>query len=119
MANNIVIIGASGYVGKPTVSHLLKLVDPATVTVATRNPGAAVNDAYRAAGARVIAADLSDVESVKAAFAGAHTVYVIAPGTEVRHTADADAGKDGGIHFVVVALGRDVCWCVPGRVCYP
>ncbi len=38
----IYIVGASGYVGKPTVAAITKLVDPSTVYVVTRNPDAPV-----------------------------------------------------------------------------
>ena len=84
----IVVIGASGYIGKPTLSHLLKLVDPATVYIATRNPDAEVNAPYKAAGAHVIHGDLGNYAATVSAFAGADTVYIIAPGTEVSVAAE-------------------------------
>jgi uncharacterized protein YbjT (DUF2867 family) len=68
----------------PTVSALVRTVGADSVVVATRNPSSAAATGFKELGATVVAGDLNDVEGLKAVFAGARAVYIIAPGTEVR-----------------------------------
>ena len=82
-AGKTVIVGASGYIGKATVALLSRTIGGDKVIVATRNPDAQSADAFRAVGATVVAGDLNHIHTLKAVFAGASAVYVIAPGTEV------------------------------------
>ena len=105
----IVVIGASGYIGKPTLSHLLKLVDPATVYIATRNPDAEVNAPYKAAGAHVIHGDLGNYAATVSAFAGADTVYIIAPGTEVSVAVEWCGMWCRGIEGLAGERGAPLC----------
>ena len=83
-AGKIVVVGASGFSGGPTVSALVRTVGADSVVVATRNPSSAAATGFKELGATVVAGDLNDVEGLKAVFAGARAVYIIAPGTEVR-----------------------------------
>ena len=83
-APKIVVVGASGYIGKATIAHLVKHADPKTVTVVTRNPGAPAAEEFKALGVHVVAGDLGAPASLAAPFAGATSVLIIVPGTEVR-----------------------------------
>ncbi|KAH6842358.1 hypothetical protein B0I37DRAFT_399084 [Chaetomium sp. MPI-CAGE-AT-0009] len=74
MAKLITIVGATGAQGKGVVSAFIN--NPAyKVRAITRNPSSASGQALAAQGAEVVAADLNDVESLKAAFAGSHIIY--------------------------------------------
>ena len=80
---SIVVVGASGFIGKATVALLSKKF-PGRVVVATRNAASEAAQGFQKAGARVVPGDLGTPSSLKAAFTGADAVYVITPGTEVR-----------------------------------
>lgn len=81
----IVIVGASGFIGKATVLSLVQAVGGDRVVVATRNPEAPSADAFKSVGASVVKGDLNHPDALKDAFVGASSVFIIAPGTEVRH----------------------------------
>ena len=84
MSGKIVVVGASGYLGKPTVTALTKAMGAANISVVTRNPAAAATGELGATGATLIKGDFADVDSLKSAFTGAAIAYIITPGTEVR-----------------------------------
>jgi hypothetical protein len=46
-AAKIVVTGASGYIGKATIQHLIKLVTPSNVFVASRNPDSAAAEEFK------------------------------------------------------------------------
>jgi uncharacterized protein YbjT (DUF2867 family) len=74
----IAVVGATGAQGGGLVRAILE--DPAqtfAVRALTRNPDSAGAKALAAAGAEVVAADLDDEASVRAAFEGAHGAYVV------------------------------------------
>lgn len=83
MSGKIVIVGASGYIGKPTVAALAKSVGGGNVFVVTRNLESAAATELAATGATLVKGDFADVESLKSAFAGASIAYIITPGAEV------------------------------------
>jgi NAD(P)H dehydrogenase (quinone) len=84
-APKIVIVGASGAVGKATISHLVKRTDPATIYVVTRNPDSPAAEEFKRLGVQVAAGDLSSPDSLAAPFAGATSVLIILPAVEVRN----------------------------------
>ncbi len=83
-AQKIVVVGASGYIGKATIAHLAKRTDPKNVTVVTRNPVSAAAEEFKKHGVHVVAGDLGTPASLAGPFTGATSVYVIVPGSEVR-----------------------------------
>jgi len=105
MTNKIVIIGATGDVGCPTVTSLVRLVDPSTVCVATRDPECVEARTFQSLGVNVVHGDLNSVESAQAAFAGAWTVYIIFPGVENRGMLAVNgikAAKAAGVRHIVL-----------------
>ena len=103
-APKIVVVGASGYVGKATIAHLVKHADPKTVSVVTRNPGSPTAEEYKALGVHVVAGDLASPGSLAGPFTGATSVYIIVPGTEVG----AALGGEGlGSHAGSVSLSGE------------
>jgi len=92
-------------VGKPTVSYLSKLVDPRCVYVATRDPSAEEGRWFSSLGVNVVPGDLSDVDSVRTAFAGAFCAYIICPGVEERATLACkgiEAAVAAGVRHIVL-----------------
>lgn len=83
-AQKIVVVGASGYIGKATIAHLAKRTDPKNVTVVTRNPDSAAGEEFKKHGVHVVAGDLGTPASLAGPFTGATSVYVIVPGSENR-----------------------------------
>ncbi|MEU4295147.1 NmrA family NAD(P)-binding protein [Kribbella sp. NPDC026596] len=74
----IAVVGATGSQGGGLVRAILE--DPTAefaVRALTRNPESAKAKALAAAGAEVVAADLDDEASVRAAFEGAHGAFVV------------------------------------------
>ena len=74
----IAVVGATGSQGGGLVRAILE--DPTAefaVRALTRNPESAKAKALAAAGAEVVAADLDDEASVRAAFDGAHGAFVV------------------------------------------
>lgn len=74
MTKIITVVGATGAQGKGVVSAFLN--NPAyQVRAITRNPSSAAGQALAAQGAEVVSADLNDLASLQAAFAGSHIVF--------------------------------------------
>src|SRR5260221_3894435 len=97
----IAVVGATGQQGGAVV-RALQTSGQFKVRALTRNPGK-----HRELAEEVIEADLDRTETLKAAFAGAHGVFLVTnfwePGTDElkQATAAARAAKDAGIkHFV-------------------
>ncbi len=63
MSGKIVVVGASGYLGKPTVAALAKSFDPASIVVVTRSTETPAADEFRAAGVTVVKGGFADAES--------------------------------------------------------
>jgi uncharacterized protein YbjT (DUF2867 family) len=97
----IAVIGATGQQGGAVV-RALQASDQFTVRALTRNPGK-----HRELAEEVVEADLDRPETLKAAFAGAHGVFLVTnfweEGTDElkQATAAVRAAKDGGVkHFI-------------------
>ncbi|KAK4032150.1 hypothetical protein C8A01DRAFT_41413 [Parachaetomium inaequale] len=74
MAKIITIVGATGAQGKGVVRAFIN--NPAyKVRAITRNPSSESGQALAAQGAEVVSADLNDLASLKAAFAGSHIIF--------------------------------------------
>lgn len=108
----VAVVGATGRQGGATARALLDYGVP--VRALTRRPDSPAARALAESGAEVVAADLEDVSSVRAAFAGADRVFAMAtmavPGgvaAEVRHGhAMAEAARDTGVeHLVYSSVG--------------
>jgi uncharacterized protein YbjT (DUF2867 family) len=97
----IAVIGASGQQGG-AVLRALQVSSQFKVRALTRNPGK-----HRELAEEVVEADLNRPETLKAAFAGAHGVFLVTnfrePGADElkQATAAVRAAKDAGVkHFV-------------------
>src|SRR4029453_8843366 len=97
----IAVIGATGQQGGAVV-RALQAQGQSKVRPLTRNPGK-----HRGLGDEVVEADLDRPESLEAAFAGAHGVFLVTnfwePGTDERKqaTAAVRAAKEAGVkHFI-------------------
>lgn len=112
----IAVVGATGRQGGGMARAVL--ADPGggfTVRALTRDPSSDGARELAVAGAEVVAADLNDPASVRAAFTGAygafcHTFYWddLSPETELRHArAMADAAAAAGLHHVVFSTLED------------
>ncbi len=88
-APKIVVVGASGFIGKATITHLVKHAEPTTVHVVTRNPTSPAAEEFKKLGVHVVAGDLGAPDSLATPFAGATSVYIIVPATEVRSPSSA------------------------------
>ncbi len=78
MSKLIAVVGATGAQGGALVRAIL--ADPSgefTVRALTRNPDSAAAKDLAVAGAEVVAADLDDEASIRAAFDGAYGAYVV------------------------------------------
>ena len=81
----------------------------------TRDPSKDAAQALRAAGAEVVAADLDDVDSLTAAFQGAHGVYAVTnfwehfSGAKEKEQAKniADAAKAAGVQHIIWSTLED------------
>lgn len=80
----IVLVGASGCVGKATVSALVRRAGPSNVVVATRNPADPTAAWFKEQGLCVMRGGLNDPASLLPLFEGASAVYLIAPSTADR-----------------------------------
>jgi len=97
----IAVIGATGQQGGAVV-HALQAAGQFKVRALTRNPGK-----HRDLGDEVVQADLDRPETLRAAFEGAHGVFLVTnfweEGTDERKqaTAAVQAAKDAGVkHFI-------------------
>jgi uncharacterized protein YbjT (DUF2867 family) len=118
----LAVIGATGAQGGGLVDAAL--ADPQhrfRVRAITRKPDAPRARALADAGAEVVAADLDDVDSLAAAFAGAHGVFAVtnfwehfSPETELRQAGNlAEAAKRAGARHVVWSTLEDTRKRVP------
>ena len=96
---SIVLVGASGFIGKATVRALVAAGK--AVTVATRNPASAASAEFTSAGATVVKGDLNDAASLVPVFTGAAAGYIITPGSEV---CDADGTPSLAVPRVVLIV---------------
>jgi uncharacterized protein YbjT (DUF2867 family) len=104
MSNNkklIAVVGATGHQGGAVV-HALQASGQFKVRALTRNPAK-----HSQLADEVVVADLDRPETLKAAFAGAHGVFLVTnvwePGTDERKQALAavHAAKDAGVHHFI------------------
>jgi uncharacterized protein YbjT (DUF2867 family) len=118
----IAVVGSTGAQGGGLVRAILE--DPAgefAARAVTRNPAAEKARALAEAGAEVVAADLDDPESVRAAFRGAHGAYCVtnfwehfSPEKELAQArAMAEAAKAEGVAHVVWSTLEDVRERIP------
>lgn len=112
----IAVIGSTGSQGGGLVRAIL--ADPSRtfrVRALTRNPEGDKARELAAAGAETVAADLDDLDSLKAAFAGAHGAFCVtnfwehfSPEKEVAQAANlAEAARAAGVRHVVWSTLED------------
>jgi len=112
----IAVIGATGAQGGGLVHAILNDPDaPYSVRAVTRNPQSDKGKELARLGAKVVAADLDDQESLKQAFTGAHGAYCVtnywehfSPEKELAQAANlAQAAKDAGVQHVIWSTLED------------
>lgn len=116
----IAVLGATGAQGGSVVRALLARGHFA-VRALTRRPHSPDAERLRAAGASVVAADLDDAASLRAAFEDAHGLFAVTPFwqhadpdrelMQVRHI--ADAARDAGLAHVLWSTLEDTRRWVP------
>jgi uncharacterized protein YbjT (DUF2867 family) len=115
----IAVIGATGQQGG-TVVRALQAQGQFKVRALTRHP-----DKHRELADEVVAADLDRPETLKAAFAGAHGVFLVTnfwePGTDEskQATAAVRAAKEAGVRHFVWSTLPDVEAITGGRLHVP
>lgn len=98
----ILVTGSTGNVGRELVRELAAKGEPFRVLV--RNPAARPPD-----GADRVVADLDDPSSLPAAFAGAHSLFLLTPGIGLAHTAHAVAAASAaGVGRIVLLSSFNV-----------
>lgn len=121
-ARTIAVIGATGAQGGGLVRAILSDPDGEfRVRAVTRNPDSDKAKALREAGAEVVQADLDDVDSLTAAFAGCHGAFCVtnfwehfSPEKEIEQARNlAQAAKRAGVHHVVWSTLEDTRQWVP------
>jgi len=104
----IAVVGATGHQGGSVV-HALQAQGQFKVRALTRDPSK-----HRNLADEVVAADLARPETLKAAFAGAHGVFVVTNAWEAgtdelkQATAAIRAAKDAGVHHFIWSTLPDV-----------
>src|SRR3954454_14890137 len=109
---SVLVVGATGQQGGATVRQLLGR--GRTVRALVRDPASAAAKALRVAGADLVAGDLDDPASLRAAMAGVHGVFLvltmmagprISPdgvvAEERRGKAVADLARESGVGHLV------------------
>jgi uncharacterized protein YbjT (DUF2867 family) len=118
----IAVVGATGAQGGGLARAILDEKDGAySVRALTRHPDGEKAQALRRAGADVVAADLDDVESLKAAFDGVHGAFCVtnfwehfSPEKELAQgRALAEAARAAGVGHVVWSTLEDTRTWVP------
>lgn len=116
MAETITVLGATGRTGGSTVRALRARGVP--VRAVTRRPDAAAARALTATGAEVVAGDLDDEESLRAALDGTDRLFNVQPAYDRRGRYQGDielaqgravaraAGASGVSHVVQLSAGR-------------
>ena len=118
----IAVVGATGGQGGGLARAILN--DPTgafALRAITRNPGSDNAKALAARGAEVVQADLDDVESLKAAFAGAYGAYCVtnfwehfSPEKEKAQAKNmAEAAKAAGVQHAIWSTFEDTRDYVP------
>lgn len=112
----IVIAGATGAQGGGLAKAILDDANsPFTVRALTRNVNSDKAKALAARGAEVVAADVDDLESLKAAFSGAYGAFCVtffwehfSPEKEYQHATNmAEAAKVAGVKHVIWSTLED------------
>ena len=118
----IAVVGATGAQGGGLVKAILNDPDGGfAVRAITRDPNSAAAQALAAAGADVVAGDVDDLDSLKAAFAGAYGAYCVtffwnhfSPEKEQASAQNmAQAAKAAGLQHVIWSTLEDTRKKVP------
>jgi uncharacterized protein YbjT (DUF2867 family) len=118
----IAVVGATGAQGGGLVRAIMEDTDDEFKARAlTRNPDSEKARALAALGAEVVAADVDDLESLKAAFEGAYGAYCVtfywehfSPEKELEHARNmAEAASAAGLKHVIWSTLEDTRQWVP------
>jgi uncharacterized protein YbjT (DUF2867 family) len=118
----IAVVGATGAQGGGLARAILSHPEAGfKLRALTRNPDSEKGKALASAGAEVVAADLDDVESLKAAFKGAYGAFCLtnywehfSPEKEVQQAANmAEAARAEGVQHVIWSTLEDTRNWVP------
>ena len=113
----LMVVGASGYVGVATVNSLAGYAKDFVIKAGVRDVSSAKNSSLVGSGVKLVAADMSKPKTLVPAMSGAKVVFVVVPGHADRTAlgiAGIKAAKDAGVQHVVVL---SVCSVVkPGTI---
>jgi len=102
--NKIVLVGASGVVGKETIRALVRAGAADSLVVCSGDPGRSCAAEYCGSKCRCVSGDMSNPKSLKSHFHGEPAVFLIPPETEERVELVENAlkvAKEAGVSFVL------------------
>lgn len=101
MSSKVIVVGASGYVGKATLAALVsRHADSVQAVAGVRNP-----DKFSMDNVTAVAADMGDKAALTETLKGYDSVYLVVPGHEDRTQLalnGLEAAKEAGVGFVLV-----------------
>lgn len=113
----LMVIGASGYVGVATVNSLAPYAKDFVIKAGVRDVSSAKNSSLVGAGIKLMAADMSKPKTLVPALSGVKVAFIVVPGHADRTAlgiAGIKAAKDAGVSHIVVL---SVCSVVkPGTI---
>jgi uncharacterized protein YbjT (DUF2867 family) len=113
----LMVIGASGYVGVATVNSLAAFSKDFVIKAGVRDVSSAKNSSLVGSGVKLVQADMSKPKTLVPALSGVKVAFVVVPGHADRTAlgiAGIKACKDAGVQHVVVL---SVCSVVkPGTI---
>lgn len=113
----LMVIGASGYVGVATINSLASFAKDFIIKAGVRDVSSAKNSSLVGAGIKLVQADMSKPKTLVPALSGVKVAFVVVPGHADRTAlgiAGIKACKDAGVQHVVVL---SVCSVVkPGTI---
>lgn len=115
--NDLMVIGASGYVGVATIKSLAKYKKDFTIFAGVRNLDSPKNAPLAIPGVTLVKADMNLPHTMVPAFTGVDCVFIVTPGDKERtglSIAALKACKDAGVPHVIVLSFTSVS--VPGTV---
>jgi len=115
--NDLMVIGASGYIGVATIKSLMKFKKDFTIFAGVRNLDSPKNAPLAIPGVTLVKADMNLPHTMVPAFTGVDCVFVVTPGDKERTNlsiAAIKACKEAGVPHVIVLSFTSVT--VPGTV---
>eukprot|EP00600_Ochromonadales_sp_CCMP1393_P007882 CAMPEP_0174967610 /NCGR_PEP_ID=MMETSP0004_2-20121128/7678_1 /TAXON_ID=420556 /ORGANISM="Ochromonas sp., Strain CCMP1393" /LENGTH=609 /DNA_ID=CAMNT_0016216759 /DNA_START=77 /DNA_END=1906 /DNA_ORIENTATION=+ len=101
----LIVLGASGYIGVATVNSLTAYSKDYNIKAGVRDVSSAKNSALVGGGVKLVQADMNKPKSLEPAVNGAKCVFIVVPGTQDRATLAINAlnaCKAVGVQHIVL-----------------